>query len=317
MNYWLTTQWPGLEDEDSQPTGVYLTDDRKDAGRDMFPGDYVFIYKSLTGRDVVKREYADGQREIIKSLRGEQGIVALAEITTKLTKDPGCELTHYSNGTSLRWNWYARIKIVSEGFVPLCDVNKVLGYSENSRLRGFGDRKSGLKKLTKQQYLDLLNIFKKKKSREIPALQKVFNNYRKRSHFYPHREGEVESKEHRLLKEYVAANPVKALREEGLKTLHVEYNFPTADRADLVLEDQFGRIIGLEIEVAVGLNQMEGVLQAIKYRFMLAPMKGKLYKETRAFLVAYDISPEVKKICRIYEVECFTVTSSDVKKWEE
>jgi hypothetical protein len=71
------------------------------------------------------------------------------------------------------------------------------------------------------------------------------------------------------LKNFVASNPVTALNEPGLRTLGVEYEFPTKDRADIVLVDQHNRIIGVEIEPSVDNIDLVGPLQAIKYQYML------------------------------------------------
>ena len=74
---------------------------------------------------------------------------------------------------------------------------------------------------------------------------------------------------HLNLKNYVASNPAVALNESGLQLLGVEYKFPTNDRADIVLVDRHNRIVGVEIEPAVGDTDWAGPLQAIKYRYML------------------------------------------------
>jgi RecB family endonuclease NucS len=127
--------------------------------------------------------------------------------------------------------------------------------------------------------------------------------------------GGGESEDHRLLKEFIASNPAEILCEEGLKTLHIEYPFVAADKADLVLEDIYGRVIGLEVEVSTERDQIEGVLQAITYRFMFALVKKLRYEQSRAFLVAYSLAPEIKKVCRDYEIEFFEVDLSDVERW--
>ncbi len=116
-----------------------------------------------------------------------------------------------------------------------------------------------------------------------------------------------ESEEHRNLKEYVASNPAAILGEKGLETIKVEYYFPSGDKADIVLKDADGNIIGVEIEIHVHNNQLVGILQAIKYRYMLALMEERKYFETRAFLIAKSISQDVISLCEKYEVECFIV----------
>ena len=178
----------------------------------------------------------------------------------------------------------------------------MLGYSANYNLRAFGDHKSGLKKLTEDEYLRLLAIFKKH-PRRITAVRKA----KKRAGTAAYGVTGEESEEHRALKHYVASNPSGVLGEHGLTTLEVEYQFPTGDRADILLEDAMGCIVGVEVEVSVDNGQLEGILQAIKYRFMSALMHERRYRETRAFLVAYTIADNMKRICAEYEVEYYEV----------
>lgn len=309
MNYWLTTQWPPREGSDNEgPYWIYLpADGRQIAGKDIKPGDHVLIYQSRTGRTKL-----DNRKNPIKNQIGREGVIAIEEVQKDLKEDLKSKPDLYTNGTSILWGWYAETSTLSEnGFISREKVNQILGYKKNNPLRGFGDLKSGLKKLNEQQYTELVDQFKKK-SKKNPIVDKLLNSYKKKSRG---RRGRGESKKHRLLKEYIANNPSKVLGEEGLKTIKLEYSFPTGDRADIVIEDQFGRIIGLEVEVSVGDNQLEGILQAIKYRFMLALMKGLKYIYTRSFLVSYNLSNDIKKICKEYDVEYFEIDYSEVKIW--
>jgi len=43
------------------------------------------------------------------------------------------------------------------------------------------------------------------------------------------------------LKEFIAAQPDVALKEEGLETIQVEYPFLTGDRIDVLLQDKNGQ----------------------------------------------------------------------------
>jgi RecB family endonuclease NucS len=124
-----------------------------------------------------------------------------------------------------------------------------------------------------------------------------------------------ESDAHRHLKEYIAENASTALNEPGLKMVGVEYKFATNDRADVVLEDADGKIIGVEIEIEQGPEQLDGLLQAIKYRFMLAPFTERTYEQTRGFLIAYSLSDEIRDICEMYEIEHFTIDRHIVESW--
>ncbi len=312
MNYWLTTQWPTVMGEEySGPHGVYLPNGRQEAAIELKPGDHVFIYQSRTGRGIIRRNIF-GKDRILKHNIGRQGIIALEEVLSELEEDIHISPENYTDGSTIWWKWYANTKTISEiGFVNKRSINNILGYSLNYSLRGFGDLKSGLKRLTPDQFNSLLSEFNRIHNRNIKlALSK------KHPKKYKTRPGErSESKEHKALKEYVAAHPIRVFNETGINTLAVEYEFYTADRADVVLQDKFGRIIGLEVEVSMGPKDLAGFLQAIKYRFMLAPMFNIKYSDTRAALVAYSLSSEIIKLCKEYDVEFYTVDKSDIIDW--
>jgi hypothetical protein len=104
------------------------------------------------------------------------------------------------------------------------------------------------------------------------------------------------------------------LEENGLETLSVEYEFPTQDRADIVLADRFGRVVGVEVEVDCGPSHIAGILQAVKYRRMLEVITPRSHHDGRAMLVAYSVCPEVQTICSQYEVEVRVVQREDVTR---
>ncbi|MCE5306812.1 MAG: hypothetical protein LLG20_04150 [Acidobacteriales bacterium] len=311
MNYWLTTHWPPQEDNPSDVAGgVWVPDGREAAGRELRAGDLVLIYQSRSGRTEVRRS-PDGTKTILHSIKGAEGIIAIARAEDGLTEDADSHPTTYLDGTEIWWRWFAPVEVLSRtGFVPRVALNNVLGYAPGYNLRGFGDYHSGLKRLSEQQYNALAEIFRNHNPNVLPPAQPFANNTQ------GHRYGSgLESDEHRLLKEYVASDPSRVLGEGGLKSLAVEYDFPTGDRADCVFEDAVGRIIGVEIEVAVGDAQLEGALQAIKYRYMLEPLTKRALGDSRAFLVAYAISPGMLRLCNGYVVECFVVNKQEVDTW--
>lgn len=94
----------------------------------------------------------------------------------------------------------------------------------------------------------------------------------------------------------------------------MEFPFDSGDRADVVLEDSAGRVVGCEIELAVDLNDLAGILQAIKYRYMLELVMQREPGDSRALLVAYAISPEAAALCVKYNVQCVTVTEQQVRQ---
>ncbi|NQT74275.1 MAG: DUF91 domain-containing protein [Chloroflexi bacterium] len=304
MHYWMTTHWPPTEDvdlDDFEPEGIYLPDGREQAGNDIKIGDIVLIYQSRTGR--AEKAYIKGEKVTIHCAEGRQGIIAIAEVVGNLKEIPGSEISTYVDGSNIWWRWHADTVLVStNGFVPLSEVNRVLGYSSNNLLKGFGDYHSGLKKLEEDEFWELVRIFKNR-PRKMATIRKAKKHPQKVSSG----KSGGESDEHLNLKQYIASDPEKVLGESGLKTIKVEYEFPTGDRADIALEDSMGRIIGLEVELSVDKGQLEGILQAIKYRYMLALMEERKYYETRSFLVAHSIHNEMKKICDKYKVEYFIV----------
>lgn len=304
MNYWITTHWPNrIDDEDDIPWGIYLPNGREMAGADLATGDLVLLYQSKTGRPEVILS-PTGERRIIGRKQGREGIVVIARVAGNLEARGDDVPTKYADGTEIWWRWSASTEaIVSDGFVHRKKVNSVLGYQEGNSLRGFGDYHSGLKKISKDQFDMFIRLFSD--GRSSKPISPVSIN----------RERLGESADHLHLKEYVAANPSFALKEEGIEWIATEYLFPTADCADIVLRDRYGRYIGVEIEVDVSHLQVDGLLQAVKYRFMVPIMKGTNLHETRAVLIAYSISGKIKRLCEKYEVDCFEVERSAVDSW--
>jgi hypothetical protein len=49
--------------------------------------------------------------------------------------------------------------VARDGFVPRVDVLKVLGLAPGYTMRGFGEKRSGLKKITREEFQDLLLLF--------------------------------------------------------------------------------------------------------------------------------------------------------------
>ena len=107
------------------------------------------------------------------------------------------------------------------------------------------------------------------------------------------------------------------LNESDVQLVAVERPFPTGDRADVVLRDWIGRIIGLEVEITVPSGDLTGALQAIKYRRMLEMATGIRHNDGRAVLVAYEIAADVQRLCSDYEVECFEVSRAAVAAWRQ
>jgi len=299
MKYWLTTHWPPRKGEENKyGTGIWLKDGQERFGKDINKGDFLLIYESKTGR-VEERFDANGNKIVISCHAGRQGIVEVGKIKTLLYAYPNKPKQKYTDGTEAWWRWHAESSVITKsGFVSRTQINKVLNFKTNYVYKGFGAGHTGLSEITKSQFEELISLFKQ------PLLNKMPIYEAKKRH--GHGTGE-ESVEHRELKNYVAQNPSKVLGEEGLVTIDVESSFPTNDRADIVLEDKYGRIIGTEIEVEVNDGDEQGPLQSIKYRRMLEWMFERSLGDSRSFLVANKISKKIIEKCKKYEIECFEI----------
>jgi len=308
MNYWVTTHWPPREDNPNMVAeGIWVPDGREEAGKDLRKGDLVAIYQSLTGR-TEKFTRTDGIEYRVRNIRGKGSVIALCEAQEPLHTLKDSSPSHYTNGTTIWWRWYSSLRVISKsGFLSRQKLNEILGYSPNNPLRGFGDKKSGLKKIPKEQFLEIRKAFRAglPSPTRKPARVKI-----------PHDPPSgIESKEHLLLKEYVAAHPKEVLNEDDAIHKFTEYPFCTGDQADVVLEDAYGRVIGVEVEVSVDMQDLAGVLQAIKYRYMLEVEQKRVMGDSRALLVAYEVSQDAKRLCSEYNVEVAEVTKDVVFNW--
>ncbi len=313
MKYWVTTHWaPQEDDELSVPQGVWVPEDRQKAGEELRTGDNVLIYQAAGGPTEI-RDGENGQDELVGRHRGRGGIVAICQTLDRLKPNGAETPTRYVGRKPIWWRWHADTALISKnGFVTVDELKRVLNFKPEYTMRGFGDYNSGLKEISEKQYIELVRIFRRRTKKTFRP--DILARHRHKQAFEGREGGE--SDDHKFLKEYVASNPAAILGERGLRILEVEYSFDSGDRADIVLEDHAGRIIGLEIELAVDPKDIVGILQAIKYRHMLAFVHQRQFQETRSFLVAYSITSDIKKICQVYSVECFTVPRDDVRDWK-
>jgi len=298
MNYWLTTHWPQrYGDNIKYENGIWLKEGDQNYGKDIKIGDTVLIYESKTGR-TIRQKNLNGTTTLVKCNKGREGIIQIGEITTELYIDETKKEETYTDGSVRWWRWHARAKIKSQsGFVPRKRVNEVLGYSSTYPMKGYGTGHTGLDKISKEVYEILLTAY----NSSLKGLRVDLVENKKREF------KENESPAHKKLKEYVASNPSNILKEDGLTLVMVEYPFPTMDRADIVLKDKYGNLIGVEIELIVGDDDYEGPLQAIKYRRMLEWLFDRAQGDSRSILVANKISNKIKEKCKVYDIECFEI----------
>ena len=161
MNYWITTHWPPHEIDfaGSVYCGVWLQEGRQHVATEMKRGDLVFKYESLTGLPR-KKVLPDGRTVIQRCRRGHMGIIALMEVTGELYQT-GETPQEYTDGSQRSWRYHAdAVCKDTDGFVSLVELNTLLGYSEENRLRGFGDAHSGLKRIDKTTFDKIYTLFK-------------------------------------------------------------------------------------------------------------------------------------------------------------
>jgi hypothetical protein len=207
----------------------------------------------------------------------------------------------------MNWAWKATTSHhVSNGFVPKADALRVLDYAPDYAMRGIGPMNSGLREISRDQCEELLHIFVSNPQAKGPAPG---------GEEPPPGYGGGEGIDHKTLKEYVATCPSIALGEDGITTFKMEYPFRTGDRADVILKDDTGRYIGVEVEISQNDKQIEGLLQTIKYRHMVAVTEGVTFEECRAVLIAYSLSNGIKELCRRYDVKAVEIKRELVEDW--
>jgi hypothetical protein len=123
--------------------------------------------------------------------------------------------------------------------------------------------------------------------------QSQFDRYRS------HEEGPI----HRGIKEAIASDPERYLGE-NLRLVMMEFPFPTNDRADVLFVDRNERFVVVEVEVDVGPGELPGLLQAVKYKHMLAVLTGRSSDDVRGLLAARSIASAMKGRASFYKIEC-------------
>jgi hypothetical protein len=113
--------------------------------------------------------------------------------------------------------------------------------------------------------------------------------------------GSGEGDKHRELKERLAANPL--LLGEGLTLVGTEYEFPSGDRVDILLEDNTGQPVTVEVEPQIPPENYVGVWQAVKYKHLAAVERELPCEQVRSILAAPHIPDDVKRKCRELGVE--------------
>ena len=296
MNYWLTIHGP----DDPLETGVWVRDGKESVLGDMRADDLVFIYETRSGKTFVEQR-ADGSQHKVPRRKGRQGVVALVTVTSAPAEVEHSQPKEYSDGSSIWWRYRAKASCINTGgFIGRAALARILEYSEKYSFYGFGDQNSGVKRLLPDQFEAVRTAFLRAHT-SIATLLKEERGISRRGG------GTGEGPDHKALKEYIARDPARALGEEGIRTLEIEYTFPTGDRVDLILLDQNGRAVTVEVEVDCGEKELAGPLQCMKYRALLAYLLRRPVSEIRTLLAARSVVASIRERCEDYEIEVVEV----------
>lgn len=95
--------------------------------------------------------------------------------------------------------------------------------------------------------------------------------------------------------------------EKGMRFKQEGYFFLTNDLEDLVFKDKRSRYIVVEVEVRVPKERIAGLLQAIKYKYMLTVYLRLDFRDVHSILAATEIRPHCFLVQGTY-VEAKTIS---------
>ncbi|NQS97103.1 MAG: hypothetical protein HQ591_01480 [candidate division Zixibacteria bacterium] len=113
-----------------------------------------------------------------------------------------------------------------------------------------------------------------------------------------------EGEEHKSIKRFTIEN-ANEIFGDGAVFYQEEYYFASADRANLVFSLPNGKYFTIEVEVNVGKNDIVGLLQAIKYKYMFAIQEGLNNEQVMGMLIAEKIHKNMKSKCAKYGIYYF------------
>ena len=116
-------------------------------------------------------------------------------------------------------------------------------------------------------------------------------------------EGEL----HLNLKNSLAKSPT--LLGKGLRRGNTEYRFTSGDVADILLKDNSGNPVTVEVETHIPSGNYVGVWQAVKYKHLAAVKYGIPCENVRSILAAPRIPDDVKQECKRLGIEPVEVDS--------
>jgi hypothetical protein len=130
------------------------------------------------------------------------------------------------------------------------------------------------------------------------------------------RTGGGEGPVHAAIKNFIKNDPVAALgealtyvTEDLAENLGAEVRFITGDRVDLLMKDENGRYVVIEVEPQIGPADNIGFHQAGKYRTLVAMEKRLRPGQVRAIVAASSIDePLAEDYARLYGIEPRVIT---------
>lgn len=103
---------------------------------------------------------------------------------------------------------------------------------------------------------------------------------------------------HEWIKRYLKCNPDEI--EEGLELQGEEYHLPTGDKIDLLFTDAAEKYLTVEVEEV---GSKTAVMQAAKYRALLAIDRGLDESLVRTMIVASQFYSSTQSLCERYRIE--------------
>jgi len=125
-------------------------------------------------------------------------------------------------------------------------------------------------------------------------VQKEYKNYIKRE----------ESDAHKEIKKHLIEK-CEVIFCKGARLVEEEYFYASGDRANIIFSTPSGLFLAVEVEVNINKNEIPGLLQAIKYKYMYAAQEGLRYDQVLGFLVARKIHKRIKDMCIKYNIHYY------------
>ena len=139
---------------------------------------------------------------------------------------------------------------------------------------------------------------------EVRSAVKLAENWR--------RSGSGESEAHNALKNQIAQDP-NLIGVTAVISFDIEHQYPSGDRADLVLESDGSRWTVVEVELEGLVQTVTGLFQAVKYRCLQEAVlcTNKRQGSVSAILAARAIPSEVIKLAHMLSVKAVEVPNQE------